>query len=46
MALGIFDIVFKVTGAGDAVQALKNIKTEAKSAAEDLDKTKQSTDNL
>ena len=46
MALGIFDIVFKVTGAGDAVQALKNIKTEAKSAADDLDKTKQSTDNL
>lgn len=46
MALGIFDIVFKVTGAGDAVAALKNIKTEAKSAADDLDKTKQSTENL
>ena len=46
MALGIFDIVFKVTGAGDAVQSLKNIKTEAKSAADSLDKTKQSTDAL
>ena len=43
MALGIFDIVFKVTGAGDAVAALKNIKTEAKSAADGLDKTKDST---
>ena len=46
MALGIFDIVFKVTGAGDAVQSLKNIKTEAKSTADGLDKTKQSTDAL
>jgi tape measure domain-containing protein len=46
MALGIFDIVFKVTGAGDAVQSLKNIKTEAKSAADSLDKTKQSTETL
>jgi tape measure domain-containing protein len=46
MALGIFDIVFKVTGAGDAVQSLKTIKTEAKSAAEGLDKTKQSTETL
>jgi tape measure domain-containing protein len=43
MALGIFDIIFKVTGAGDAVQALRNIKTEAKQAAEGLDKTKDST---
>lgn len=40
MALGIFDIVFKITGAGDAVQSLKNIKTEAKSTADSLDKTK------
>lgn len=46
MALGIFDIVFKVSGAGDAVAALKNIKTEAKSAADGLDKTKQSTETL
>jgi tape measure domain-containing protein len=46
MALGIFDIIFKVSGASDAVQALKNIKTEAKSTAEGLDKTKQSTDNF
>ena len=46
MALGIFDIIFKVTGANDAVQSLKNIKNEAKSTAEGLDKTKQSTDNF
>jgi tape measure domain-containing protein len=46
MALGIFDIIFKVSGAGDAVQSLKNIKTEAKSTADGLDKTKQSTDAL
>jgi tape measure domain-containing protein len=46
MALGIFDIVFKITGAGDAVQSLKNIKTEAKSAADSLDKTKDSTSAL
>jgi len=46
MALGIFDIIFKVSGAGDAVQALKNIKTEAKQASESLDKTKDSTANL
>jgi tape measure domain-containing protein len=42
MALGIFDIIFKVSGAGDAVQALKNIKTEAKSTADSLDQTKVS----
>jgi len=46
MALGIFDIVFKITGAGDAVQSLKNIKTEAKSTADSLDKTKDSTSAL
>ena len=46
MALGIFDIIFKVSGAGDAVQSLRNIKTEAKSTADGLDKTKQSTDAL
>jgi len=42
MALGIFDIIFKVTGAGDAVQALKNIKSEAKQAADGLTQTQQS----
>jgi len=42
MPLGIFDIVFKVTGAGDAVQGLKNIKSEAKSTADALDNTKAS----
>lgn len=46
MALGIFDIVFKVTGAGDAVQALRNIKSEAKQAADTFDQTKQSSDAL
>jgi tape measure domain-containing protein len=46
MALGIFDIIFKVTGANDAVQSLKNIKNEAKSTAEGLDKTKTSTENF
>lgn len=46
MALGIFDIIFKVSGAGDAVQALKNIKTEAKSTADSLDNTKVSTVNF
>ena len=34
MALGIFDIVFKVSGAGDAVQGLKAVKTEAKHESE------------
>jgi tape measure domain-containing protein len=46
MALGIFDIVFKVTGAGDAVQALRNIKSEAKQTADTFDQTKQSSDAL
>jgi len=46
MALGIFDIIFKVTGANEAVAALKGIKTEAKQASESLDKTKDSTANL
>ena len=46
MALGIFDIIFKVTGAGDAVQALKNIKSEAKQAADGLTQTQQSAGNL
>jgi len=46
MALGIFDIIFKVSGAGDAVQALKNIKTEAKQAADGLTQTQQSAGNL
>ena len=46
MALGIFDIIFKVSGAGDAVQALKNIKTEAKSTADSLDNTKVSAVNF
>jgi len=46
MALGIFDIIFKVTGANEAVQSLKNIKNEAKSTADGLDKTKQSTENF
>ncbi len=42
MALGIFDIVFKVSGAGDAVQGLKNVKAEAKSTADALDNSKSS----
>jgi hypothetical protein len=42
MALGIFDIVFKVSGAGDAVQGLKNVKAEAKSTADALDHSKSS----
>lgn len=46
MALGIFDIVFKVTGAGDAVQALRNIKSEAKQTADTFEQTKQSSDAL
>ena len=46
MALGIFDIVFKVTGGGDAVQALRNIKSEAKQTADTFDQTKQSSDAL
>jgi len=46
MALGIFDIIFKVSGAGDAVQALKNIKSEAKQAADGLTQTQESAGNL
>ena len=46
MALGIFDIVFKVSGAGDAVQSLKNIKNEAKSTADSLDHTKSSAQSF
>ena len=45
MALGIFDIVFKVSGAGDAVQGLKAIKTEAKSTADALDQSKTSANS-
>ena len=45
MALGIFDIVFKVSGAGDAVQGLKAIKTEAKSTADALDQSKSSANS-
>jgi len=46
MALGIFDIVFKVTGASDAVQALKNIKSEAKQTADTFEQAKSSTESL
>ena len=45
MALGIFDIVFKVSGAGDAVQGLKAVKTEAKSTADALDQSKSSANS-
>jgi hypothetical protein len=46
MALGIFDIIFKVSGANDAVQSLKGIKTEAKSTADSLDHTKASAQSF
>jgi hypothetical protein len=46
MALGIFDIIFKVSGANDAVQSLKNIKNEAKSTADSLDHTKSSAQSF
>jgi tape measure domain-containing protein len=46
MALGIFDIIFKVSGAGDAVQALRNIKSEAKQTSDAFEQTKKSSDDL
>lgn len=46
MALGIFDIIFKVSGANDAVGSLKAIKTEAKSTADSLDHTKASAQSF
>ena len=46
MALGVFDIIFKISGASETVAALGKIKTESKAAETDVKSFSDSADNL
>jgi tape measure domain-containing protein len=46
MALGVFDIIFKISGASETVAALGKIKTESKDAGTEVKSFADSADNL